>query len=60
MNDIFNNLVPNHLSVVVIDDATHIFRLVEDPCGSFENPEEFELSEQLTEAISSWLTELGY
>jgi len=60
LNDIFSNQVPNHLSVVVIDGATHIFRLVKDPCGSFENPEEFELSKQPTDVIHSWLAELGY
>lgn len=60
MNDIFSNQVPDHLSVVVIDDATHIFRLVDDPCGSFENPEEFELSKQPTDVIDTWLAKLGY
>lgn len=60
LNDIFSNQVPDHLSVVVIDDATHIFRLVENPCESFENPEKFELSKQPTDVIHTWLVGLGY
>jgi pimeloyl-ACP methyl ester carboxylesterase len=60
MNEIFDNNTPENFSIETIDGATHIFRLVDDPCQSFENPKEFEMSEQLTEVISSWLTEQGY
>jgi len=60
MNEIFDNNIPENFSVVVLDDATHAFRLVNDPCESWVNPEEQEQSEQLTEVLHSWLTEQGY
>jgi len=60
MEDVFDGNVPANLNMVVIDGATHIFRLVDDPCESWENPEEQEQSEQLIEVLHSWLTEQGY
>jgi len=60
MNEIFNNDVPEHLSTVVIDGASHAFRLVNDPCESWVNVEEQVQSEQLTEVLHSWLAEQGY
>lgn len=60
MNEIFNNDVPEHLSTVVIDGASHAFRLVNDPCESWVNVEEQAHSEQLTEVLNTWLMELGY
>lgn len=60
MNEIFDNNIPENLSIETIDDATHIFRLVDNTCGSFENPEQFQLSKQLTEVIDTWLTDQGY
>jgi len=60
MNEIFNNDVPEHLSSVIIDGASHAFRLVNDPCESWVNVEEQVQSEQLTEVLHSWLTEQGY
>jgi pimeloyl-ACP methyl ester carboxylesterase len=60
MNEIFENNVPDNLSSVVIAGATHAFRLVEDPCESWVNPEQLEQSEQLVEALNTWLEEQGY
>jgi pimeloyl-ACP methyl ester carboxylesterase len=60
MNEIFNNNIPEHFSVVVIDDASHAFRLVNDPCQSWVNPEEQEQSKQLTEVLNTWLEAQGY
>lgn len=60
MNEIFNNDVPEHFSVVVIDGATHAFRLVNDPCESWVNPEEQEQSGQLIAVLNDWLTDKGY
>jgi len=60
MNEIFNNAVPEYLNIVVIDGASHAFRLVNDPCASWVNVEEQAQSEQLTEVLNGWLAELGY
>ena len=60
MNEIFDNNPPEHFSMVVIDDATHAFRLVNDPCESWVNVEEQVQSEQLIEVLDSWLAEQGY
>jgi len=60
LNAIFGNAVPEHIQYVVIDDASHAFRLVTDPCNSWVNPEEQVQSDQLTEVLHSWLAEQGY
>jgi pimeloyl-ACP methyl ester carboxylesterase len=60
MNDIFDDDMPEHLTVVVIDNATHAFRLVNDPCESWVDVEEQVQSEQLTEVLEAWLVEQGY
>jgi len=60
MEEIFDGNVPTNLNMVVIDGATHIFRLVDDPCESWENPEEQEQSGQLIEVLHTWLAEQGY
>ena len=60
MNEIFENDIPENFSEVVIEDASHSFRLVTDPCESWVNVEEQEQSEQLTEVLHEWLEEQGY
>jgi pimeloyl-ACP methyl ester carboxylesterase len=57
---IFDGEVPQNLSTVVIDAASHAFLLVDNPCESWNNPEELEQSAQLAEVLNSWLTEQGY
>lgn len=60
MNEIFDNDVPEHFHVAVIDDASHSFRLVNDPCESWVNPGQQEQSEQLSQVLHTWLAEQGY
>lgn len=60
LNEIFDNDVPENFNMVILDRATHVFRLVNDPYESWENPEEQEQSEQLVEVLHAWLAELGY
>lgn len=60
MNEIFKNDVPEHFTEVVIEDASHAFRLVSDPCESWVNVEEQEQSAQLAEVLHTWLAEQGY
>jgi pimeloyl-ACP methyl ester carboxylesterase len=60
MNEIFDNDLPNNFYITVLDNATHAFQLVNDPCVSWINPEEQDQSEQLTEVLHTWLTEQGY
>jgi pimeloyl-ACP methyl ester carboxylesterase len=59
MNEIFENDIPENLSVIVIDDANHAFQLVNDPCVGRENPE-LQQSGQLVEVLHAWLAEQGY
>lgn len=60
LNEIFNNDVPEYLNTVVIDKASHAFLLVNDPCESRVNVEEKMQSEQLSDVLNNWLTEIGY
>lgn len=60
MNEIFDSKVPEHLNVVVIDNASHAFRLVNDPCESWVNVEDQEQSAQLIVVLNDWLTKEGY
>ncbi len=60
LNEIFDNDVPENFNVVILDRATHVFRLVNDPCESWENVEDQEQSEQLVEVLHTWLAEQGY
>jgi pimeloyl-ACP methyl ester carboxylesterase len=60
MEEIFDGNVPANLKLVVIDGATHAFRLVDDPCEYLEYPEEQEKSRQLSEVLHSWLADQGY
>ena len=60
INEIFDNDVPEHIRVAVIENASHAFRLVNDPCESWENPESQEQSEQLFDVLHTWLADQGY
>jgi len=60
MNDIFEGNVPEHFQIAVIQDASHIFQLVNDPCESWVNPEQHEQSGELSDVLHAWLAEQGY
>lgn len=60
MNEIFDNKVPQHFNVVLIEGATHAFRLVNDPCESWVNVEDQEKTAQLIAVLNDWLTKEGY
>jgi len=38
MEEVFAGQVPAHIEVTVIDRATHIYRLVDAPCESWDDP----------------------
>jgi uncharacterized protein len=57
LEEIFSGNVPAHLSTVVIDKATHGFRIVNDPCEVLDKQP---ISEELVEVLNNWLTEQGY
>jgi len=60
MEEIFDGVVPPYLNMVVIDNATHRFRLVNDPCEIWHNSNGLEQSKQLTDVLDAWLAEQGY
>jgi hypothetical protein len=60
LDELFDGNPPDNLTTVVIDDATHAFRLVDDPCDSWVNVAEQPRSEDLTMVLSNWLSEQGY
>ncbi len=60
MNEIFDNNVPDNFRSVVIEGATHAFRLADDPCDSWVNPDQQEQSEDLVEVLHAWLEDQGY
>jgi pimeloyl-ACP methyl ester carboxylesterase len=57
MEEIFDGDIPAHFNTVVIGNATHGFRIVNDPC---EILDEQPLSDELVEVLNTWLTEIGY
>lgn len=60
MQEIFDNQVPDNFRVAVIDEASHAFLLVDDPCESYIDPELKEQSQQLTDVLRTWLEDQGY
>jgi hypothetical protein len=60
LGTIFDGEVPLNLNTVVIDAGSHAFLLVDNPCESWNNPEEKEQSAQLFEVLNKWLTDQGY
>ena len=57
---IFGGSPPDHLSTVVIANATHGFRVVDDPCLSSEEALEQPFSDELTTVLHNWLAEQGF
>ena len=57
LDEIFDGNVPANLSTVVIDNSTHGYKVVNNPC---ESSIDKELSEELVEVLNNWLTEQGY
>ena len=60
MDEIFEDGLPENLTITVADGATHQYRLVNDPCDSWNNPTQFEQSTQVIDILNDWLTEIGY
>ena len=60
MNEIFNGNVPDNLYMVVVEGATQIFRVVNSPCDSLNDPMQYDLSTEVTAILDGWLTEIGY
>jgi pimeloyl-ACP methyl ester carboxylesterase len=60
MEEIFEGNVPEHLSVFVAEGAAHSFRLVDEPCDSWNEPTQYDLSTEVVVIINDWLTEQGF
>ena len=60
MEEIFDGSVPENLSIAVAEDATHIYRVVDEPCDSWNDPKQYELSTEVVSILNDWLTEIGY
>jgi pimeloyl-ACP methyl ester carboxylesterase len=60
LDELFDGNPPEHFTTVVLDDATHAFRLVDDPCESWVNVPEQPRSEELTVVLNDWLEIQGY
>lgn len=60
MNEIFNGNVPDNLTMEIAKDATHIFKVVNTPCDSVNDPMQYELSTEVVSILDQWLAELGY
>jgi pimeloyl-ACP methyl ester carboxylesterase len=60
MNETFDGIVPDNLTMVVAKDATHSFRLVEAPCDSWNDPRQYETSTEVIAILNDWLAEQGY
>lgn len=60
LDELFDGSPPDHLTTVVIDDATHAFRLVDNPCESWVDVTEQPQSEELVVVLNDWLEVQGY
>jgi pimeloyl-ACP methyl ester carboxylesterase len=60
MNELFDNEVPDRLTVVTIDDATHGFELVSDPCDAWGDTSTYSMSQELVVVLNDWLVAQGY
>jgi len=60
LNELFDGNPPEHLTTVVLEDATHAFRLVDDPCESWVDVPDQPQSEELVQTLNDWLAAQGY
>jgi pimeloyl-ACP methyl ester carboxylesterase len=60
MDEIFEGDIPDHLHVKVAEDATHVYRLVDNTCDSLNDPTQYEVSTEVIAILDDWLSELGY
>lgn len=60
MNETFDGNVPDNLTMAVVKDATHTFRLVDVPCDSWKDPKQYETSTEVIAILNDWLAEQGY
>jgi pimeloyl-ACP methyl ester carboxylesterase len=60
MNELFEGDVPDHLSMVTIDGASHVFRLVDNPCDTDGDLADHPLSEEPVAVLNDWLSQQGY
>jgi pimeloyl-ACP methyl ester carboxylesterase len=60
LDEIFEDGLPENLTVTVAEGATHQYRLVDDPCDSWNTPTQFEQSTEVIDILNDWLTEIGY
>jgi pimeloyl-ACP methyl ester carboxylesterase len=60
MDELFDGTVPQNLTTVVLEDATHVFRLVDSACDSWEDVPDQPRSEQLVAVLNGWLETQGY
>lgn len=60
LDEIFEGGLPDNLTVTMADDATHNYRMVNEPCDSWNDPSQYEQSTQVIDILNNWLAEQGY
>jgi len=60
LEEIFDGNVPENLSMAVAEGATHVYRIVDDPCDSWNDPTQYEQSTEVIDILNDWLTGIGY
>jgi len=60
LDELFNGNLPEHFTTIVLDDATHTFRLVDDPCDSWVDVPAQPRSVELISVLNDWLEAQGY
>jgi len=60
LDELYDGQLPDHLTTVVLEGATHAFRLVDDPCDSWGNVPAQPRSEELVVVLNDWLAAQGY
>jgi pimeloyl-ACP methyl ester carboxylesterase len=59
-DELFGSALPDHLTAVVVEGATHAFRLVADPCDSWVDVAEQPRSQEAVAVLHDWLAARGY
>ena len=60
LDELFDGNPPSHFTTVVLENATHAFRLVDNPCESWVDVPDQPQSEELIAVLNDWLDTQGY
>jgi pimeloyl-ACP methyl ester carboxylesterase len=60
LDELFDGNLPENFTTVVLEDSTHVFRLVDNPCESWVDVPSQPRSDELISVLNGWLETQGY